>query len=301
MKQDQLFTLNNGVQMPALGLGVLDRAAVDKTADAVEAAIHCGYRLIDTAAAYQNERQVGQGVKRSGIERSEIFVTTKLWLTDYGYESALFAFDASLRRLGFDYVDLYLLHWPAPSDFEATLQSYRAAEKILAEGGARAIGVSNFGPSHLEKLMQRFETVPALNQVELHPSFAQPALRDLHAKLGITTQAWSPLGASVRRLGEAAKVQDPLADERVARIAARYEKSAAQVVLRWHFQNGVAAIPKAFSLDHIAANIDIFDFTLNRVDMDAIAAIDTGMRSGPDPEAVDKRTFPITVDNREAA
>jgi diketogulonate reductase-like aldo/keto reductase len=301
MKEEQLIKLNNGIRMPALGLGVLDRSAIDKTAGAVETAVRCGYRLIDTAAAYQNERQVGEGLRRSGIDRSQMFVTTKLWLTDYGYDSALFAFDASLRRLGIDYIDLYLLHWPVPSDFTATLESYRAAERILADGRARAIGVSNFAPRHLELLTRRFETVPAVNQIELHPNFTQPTLRELHAKLGITTQAWSPLGASVRRLGDNGKSQDPLANSRVLEIAARHKKTPAQVVLRWHFQNGVASIPKAFSPDHIAANIDIFDFALSADEMQAITALDTGVRSGADPETLHKGTFPITVDNREDA
>jgi diketogulonate reductase-like aldo/keto reductase len=193
------ITLNNAVAMPALGLGVLNREQPELTQGAVETALAEGYRLIDTAAAYGNERQVCQAIANSGIDRSELFVTTKLWLTDYNYDSALRAFDASLRRLGLDRVDLYLLHWPVPSDFDATVAAYQAAEQLLAQGRVRAIGVSNFGSSDLKALLDRVEVVPAVNQIELHPFFTQAALREAHQRLGIATEAWSPLGGSVRR------------------------------------------------------------------------------------------------------
>jgi diketogulonate reductase-like aldo/keto reductase len=295
-KGSPLITLNNGVTMPALGLGVLGRETRELTAGAVEAAIGNGYRLIDTAASYLNERQVGEGVVRSGIDRSTMFITTKLWLSDYGYEPALRAFDLSLRRLGLDYIDLYLLHWPVPSDFDATVASYRAAEKLRAEGRARAIGVSNFGPAHLKTLMERAEVTPAVNQVELHPRFLQRELRETHARLGIVTQAWSPLGGSVRLFADPSKGGDPLEHPTVVALAAQYGKSPAQVVLRWHIDHGFSAIPKSFRPERIAENFDIFDFALTEEDMAAIDALDTGRRSGPDPEAVHATTFPITIE-----
>jgi diketogulonate reductase-like aldo/keto reductase len=292
-----ILTLNNGVQMPALGLGVLSRETRDLTADAVEAAIAQGYRLIDTAAAYLNERQVAEGLARSGIARSDMFITTKLWLTEYGYERALRAFEASLRRLAFDYVDLYLLHWPVPAAFDATVASYRAAEKALAEGRARAIGVSNFSPAHLKTLMERSDVVPAVNQVELHPGFAQPALHAAHARLGIVTQAWSPLGGTVRRAADPSKARDPLTHPTVIGLAVKYGKTPAQVVLRWHLDHGFSAIPKSFRPERIAENFDVFDFALAADDIRAIDALETGVRSGADPEVVDARTFPVKIDD----
>jgi 2,5-diketo-D-gluconate reductase A len=185
--------LNNGVAMPALGLGVFQSPPKD-TVVAVEAALRGGYRLIDTAAAYGNEREVGEGIRRSGVDRREIFVTARLWISDYGHDAAQVGFGASLRRLGLDYVDLDLLQHPVPTDFEGTIGAYRAAEEMLAEGRARAIGASNFSPEHLGRLLDRAEVVPAVNQVELNPYFTHPVLRKVHAELGIVTQAWSPLG-----------------------------------------------------------------------------------------------------------
>jgi diketogulonate reductase-like aldo/keto reductase len=291
-----LITLNNGVKMPACGLGVL-RSAPEQTANVVEVAIANGYRLIDTAAAYLNERQVGEGTVCSGIDRSAMFITTKLWMSDYGYERALRAFDSSLRKLRLDYVDLYLLHWPAPSDFDATVASYRAAAKLLAEGRERAIGVSNFSPTHLKTLMERAEVTPAENQVELHPRFLQRELRETHARLGIVTQAWSPLGGSVRRTADPSAVKDPLEHPTVIKLATKYRKTPAQVVIRWHIDHGFSAIPKSVRPERIAENIDIFDFALSKEDIAAIDALDTGIRSGPDPEAVHATTFPITIED----
>jgi 2,5-diketo-D-gluconate reductase A len=178
------LTLNNGVTMPALGLGVF-QSPPEETVAAVEAALRGGYRLIDTAAAYDNEREVGEGLRHSGVDRDEIFVTTKLWISDYGYDAAQVGFDASLRRLGVDHVDLYLLHQPVPTDFESTIAAYKAAETFLADGRARAVGVSNFSAEHLGRLIDRTDVVPAVNQVELHPYFTQPALREVHAELSI--------------------------------------------------------------------------------------------------------------------
>ncbi len=292
-----LITLNNGVKMPALGLGVLGREARELTARAVQAAIANGYRLIDTAASYLNERDVGEGLARSEIDRSEMFITTKLWLSEYGYDRALRAFDASLRRLGLDYVDLYLLHWPLPSNFDATVASYRAAERLLGERRARAIGVSNFGPTHLTALMDRSEVMPAVNQVELHPAFTQRDLRDEHKRIGIVTQAWSPLGGSVRRTGQPGKAGDPLGHPTVVGLAKKYGKTPAQVVLRWHIDRGWSAVPKSFRPERIIENFDVFDFTLTTEDISAIDALDTGLRSGPDPEVVHATTFPIKIED----
>ncbi len=296
MTASPLLPLNNNTKIPAIGLGVLDRESRDQTTGAVSSALAAGYRLIDTAAAYGNERHVGEGIARGGVDRSEIFVTTKLWVSEYGYDKALRAFDASLRRLGLDYVDLYLLHWPLP-DFEATLASYKAAEKLLADGRARAIGVSNFSAANLHNLMDQTEIVPAVNQVELHPSFQQRELREVHQRLGILTQAWSPIGGSVRRIAERGKGSDPLKDSTIAKLAEAHGKTPVQVVLRWHFQNGVSAIPKSFNAGRIAENFDIFDFELSADDMAAIDALDSGVRAGPNPETVTATTFNIKVEH----
>jgi diketogulonate reductase-like aldo/keto reductase len=296
-KHSPLITLNNDVKMPAVGLGVLDREQKELTADSVEAAIRVGYRLIDTAAAYGNEAPVGEGIRRSGIARSDVFVTTKLWLSKYGYDSTLRAFDASLRRLGLDHIDLYLLHWPVPTSFEATIESYRAAEKLLEDGRVRAIGVSNFSPANLKTLMDRSKVTPAVNQIELHPFFQQRELRGAHERLGIVTQAWSPLGGSVRRASAKDVPADPLHDPVIVELAKKHGKSPAQVILRWEVEHGISTIPKSFRPERIAENFDIFDFTLSREDVAAIDALDTGKRSGPDPEVVHAMTFPITVED----
>ena len=291
------ITLKNGVEMPTLGLGVFQSPPVETVA-AVEAAIASGYRLIDTAAAYGNEREVGEGIRRSGIDRRDMFVTTKLWISDYGYEQALVGLDGCLRRLGFDYVDLFLLHHPVPSDFDATVGAYQAAEKVLADGRARAIGVSNFSEQHLENLMSRTDVVPALNQVELHPFFTQPALRAFHQAHGITTQAWSPLGGvNVYRPADPNDVKNPLEHPTVIGLAEKYGKTPAQVVLRWHIEHAVSPIPKSVKPHRIKENIDVFDFSLTPDEVAAIDAIDTGVRGGPDPETVDRTRFPFTVEN----
>jgi diketogulonate reductase-like aldo/keto reductase len=291
-----LLTLNNGVKMPALGLGVLGRENRELTTGAVQAAITAGYRLIDTAAAYLNEREVGEGLVRSGIPRSEMFITTKLWLSDYGYDETLRAFDASLRRLGLEYLDLYLLHWPLPSDFERTIASYRAAERLLVDKRVRAIGVSNFGPADLRNLMERSKVTPAVNQVELHPRFIQKALRETHARLGIVTEAWSPLGGSIRRFSDPNKSGDPLQHPAIVALGAKYGKTPAQVILRWHIDHGHCAIPKSFRSERVIENFKVFDFALTKDEVAAIDALDTGLRSGPDPDAVTATTFAIKVE-----
>ena len=281
------ITLNNGVELPTLGLGVFQSPPVE-TAAAVEAAIRTGYRLIDTAAAYGNEREVGEGIRRAHVSRSEIFIETKVWISDYGYDATLHAFDKSARKLGVDQIDLLLLHQALPSMFERTLGAYRALEKLLADGKVRAIGVSNFMPEHLERLLGEVSVVPAINQIEVHPYFQQKTLQQLHAKHGIATQAWSPIGGITSYRGlEKRSFDDPTLLE----IARQYGKSAAQVMLRWHLQEGRSAIPKSVKPERIAENFDVFDFELTREQIDAIDALDTGVRAGPEPDSITLETY----------
>jgi diketogulonate reductase-like aldo/keto reductase len=298
MEQTALLTFNNGVKMPTLGLGVF-LSPPEQTAAAVETAIAKGYRLVDTAAAYGNERQVGEGIRRSGIARSELFVTTKLWMSDYGYDSTLRAFEVSLRKLRMDYLDLYLLHWPVPSEFDLTVAAYQAAQKLLSDGRVRAIGVSNFSPAHLENLIARVEVVPAVNQVELHPFFIQRELREAHKRLGIATQSWSPIGGVYNRNPNAAPstAKSPMDHPTVTMLAAKYGKTSAQVVLRWHVDHGLSPIPKSVRPERIAENIDISDFELTGEEVAAIDALDTGVRAGSNPETVNANTFPIKIDD----
>jgi diketogulonate reductase-like aldo/keto reductase len=271
--------------MPALGLGVF-LSSPEATTPAVSYALTHGYRLIDTAAAYMNERQVGEGLRQSGVDRAEVFITTKLWITDFGYDAALRAFEASRRRLGLDYVDLYLLHWPVPSDFDATIASYQAAEELLADGKIRALGVSNFSPRHLETLLDRTEVVPAVNQIELHPFFIQQELREANARLGIVTQSWSPIGGVVNRKAQRdpGSAESPLEHPVIVQLAGHYGKTPAQVVIRWHLDHGLSVIPKSVHPERIAENIDVFDFALTPEEIAIIDALDTGERAGFDPE-----------------
>src|SRR4051812_11892361 len=223
------LTLNNGVSMPAFGLGVY-QSKPEETVEAVKSAIEGGYGLIDTAAAYFNEPQVGEGVRQSGVDRENIFITTKLWMSDYGYNETLHAFDRSMRKLGLDYLDLYLLHWPVPTDFDKTVAAYKAAEKLLTKKRVRAIGVCNFSPQHLKELRTRSSVTPAVNQVELHPFFPQKELREAGAKLGIVTQAWSPIGGVKRYWVQNSETpQDPLSHPTVARLSEKYGKTPAQI------------------------------------------------------------------------
>ena len=290
------LNLNNGVAIPAIGLGVF-QSPPEETVSAVETALRDGYRLIDTAAAYGNEREVGEGIRRSGVARDEVFITTKLWISDYGFEAAKVGFAASLRRLGLDYVDLYLLHQPVPSDFEKTIGAYKAAESFLAEGRARAIGVSNFSAEHLRALIDRTDVVPAVNQVEIHPYFSQPALREVHADLGILTQAWSPIGGILVYVPGSDEGHGPLTDPIITGLAAKYDKTPAQVVLRWHVEHGISAIPKSVKARRIAENFDVFDFSLTADEVATIDALDKGVRGGPDPETLNRETHPKVVDN----
>jgi diketogulonate reductase-like aldo/keto reductase len=282
-----LLTLNNGVRMSAVGLGVF-QSPPEQTATAVESALSCGYRLIDTAAAYSNERQVGDGLRQSGVPRDDVFIETKVWISDYGYDTTLHAFDKSAGKLGVDRLDLLLLHQPLPSRFDLTIDAYRALEKLLADGKVRAIGVSNFMPAHLQQLLAHASVVPAVNQIEVHPYFQQTALQRLHAEHRILTQAWSPIGGITAYRGKERRTFD---DPTLRQIAGQHGKSAAQVMLRWHLQEGRSAIPKSTKPDRIAENFDIFDFELSADQIAAIDGLDTGLRGGPDPDSITLETY----------
>ncbi|MEU6058464.1 aldo/keto reductase [Streptomyces sp. NPDC047097] len=269
------ITLNNGVSMPQLGFGVW-QVSDDEATKAVGTALEAGYRSIDTAAAYENEKGTGEAIRAAGLPREELFVTTKLWNSDQGYDSALRAFDASLNRLGLDYVDLYLIHWPLPAK-DAYVDTYKAFEKVLSEGRAKAIGVSNFLPEHLDRLIQETSVVPAVNQIELHPQLQQAESRAFHARHGIATEAWSPLGQGKGLLDVPA----------VRAIAQKHDRTPAQVVLRWHLQLGNVVIPKSVTPSRIRENIDVFGFELDQDDLAGLAALDEGKRLGPDPATFD--------------
>jgi 2,5-diketo-D-gluconate reductase A len=262
--------LHDGVQIPQLGFGVF-QVPPDDTREVVEEALEAGYRHIDTAAAYRNEKGVGEAIAASGIPRDEIFVTTKLWNSQQGHDEALAAFESSLGRLGLDRVDLYLIHWPMPTE-GLFVETWRAFERIHEEGGARTIGVSNFRIEDLERLEEETSTRPTVNQIELHPWLQQAELRRWHAEHGIATEAWSPLAKAWH-----------LDDETVTSIAAAHGKSPAQTILRWHLQLGNIVIPKSVTPERIRENIDIFDFELSTEDMDRIESLDAGERTGPDP------------------
>jgi diketogulonate reductase-like aldo/keto reductase len=289
------LTLNNGVVMPALGLGVF-QTPPDETRAAVSAALEAGYRHVDTAAAYGNERQVGEAVHSSGLDRSEIFLETKIWISDYGYDKTLHGFTKSARKLGVDQIDLLILHQALPSEFDATLEAYRALETLLAEGKVRAIGVSNFMVDHLTRLLDSASTVPAVNQIEVHPYFQQRDVQVLGAEDDILTQAWSPIGGiTFYRDGQhSSTLEDPV----IGDIAKAYDKTPAQVMLRWHLQRGRSVIPKSTNPTRIAENIDVFDFELSTDELAAIDALDTGKRGGPEPEAITLESFgrPIPED-----
>lgn len=267
--------LNNGVEMPQLGFGVW-QVPDDEAQSAVATALEAGYRSIDTAAIYGNEEGTGKAIAASGVPREELFVTTKLWNADQGYDSTLRAFDASLDKLGLDYVDLYLIHWPLPSKGLAT-DTYKAFEKIQADGRAKSIGVSNFLPEHLDKLTAETSVIPAVNQIELHPHLQQRASRERHAELGIATEAWSPLGQGKGLLEVPA----------IVAIAQKHGRTPAQVVLRWHVQLGNVVIPKSVTPSRIKENIDVFGFELDTEDLGAISALNEDRRLGPDPATFD--------------
>ena len=265
------LTLNNGLEIPQLGFGVF-QIPEDETFEAVTAALAAGYRSIDTAAAYRNERAVGQAVSGSPVARDELFITTKLWNSSQGYDSTLREFDASMGRLGLEVLDLYLIHWPVPAK-DLYSDTWRAFELLYAEGRVRSIGVSNFQIEHLRRLFAEHGVVPAVNQIELHPYLQQDALREFHAEHGILTEAWSPIAQ-----GEV--LDDPVLTE----VSTELGKTSAQVVLRWHVQLGNVVIPKSVTPSRIVENTEIFDFELSDDHMGRISTLERQYRTGPDPD-----------------
>jgi 2,5-diketo-D-gluconate reductase A len=272
MTQVPNLRLNNGVEIPQFGFGVF-QVPPDQTAETVQAAFDAGYRHIDTAQMYGNEEGVGQALAASGLPRDEVFITTKLNNDGHGYDTALKRLDESLAKLGTDHVDLYLIHWPRPAE-DRYVDTWRGFEKAAAEGKARSIGVSNFTVAHLERLASETETVPAVNQIELHPRFSRPELRGYHAQHGIATEAWSPIGQG----------QGLLDDPVLADLATKYGKSPAQIVLRWHVQLDNIVFPKSMHAERMRENIDVFDFELSDEDEQAVSALNAGDRLGPDPD-----------------
>ena len=280
--------LNNGVEMPALGLGVF-QTPPDETRAAVRAALDAGYRHIDTAAAYGNEREVGEAVHGSDVDRSDVFLETKIWISDYGYDETLHGFEKSARKLGVDQIDLLILHQPLPSAFDRTLEAYRALESLLADGKVRAIGVSNFMVAHVDTLLGRAAIVPAVNQIEVHPYFAQREVQDFGAERGILTQAWSPIGGITfyRDGSHGSTLDDPI----IGDMATAHGKSPAQVMLRWGLQQGRSVIPKSTKPSRVAENIVVFDFELSADELSATDNLDTGRRGGPEPDAITLEAF----------
>jgi 2,5-diketo-D-gluconate reductase A len=264
--------LNNGVEMPQLGFGVF-QVPDDETTAAVSAALHAGYRSIDTAAVYGNEAGVGKALAAAGLERDELFITTKLWNSEQGYDKTLRAFDASMEKLGLETLDLYLIHWPTP-ERDLYLDTWKAFEKLYADGRVRAIGVSNFQPAHLERILQTGGTVPALNQVELSPYLQQAEVRAFDAKHEIATEAWSPL----------AKGGDLLSEPAIVALAEKHGRTPAQVVIRWHLQLGNVVIPKSVTPTRIRENFDVFGFTLTDDEVSSLSSLDRGERTGPNPD-----------------
>ena len=268
--------LNDGNSIPTVGFGVF-KIPPEDAEQAVSTALQAGYRHIDTAAMYGNERETGRAIAESGVPRDELYVVTKLWNADQGYDSTLAAFDASMDRLGLDYLDLYLVHWPVPA-LNKFVDTFRAFAHLRDQGRIRSIGVSNFEPEHLDTLVDATGIVPAVNQVELHPRLPQNELREVHARLGIATEAWGPLGQG-----------SLLTDPKVTAVAERHGRTPAQVLIRWHIQLGNIVIPKSVNPKRIASNFDVFDFELSDDDMASISSLDDGNRLGPDP-----RTFDFT-------
>lgn len=275
MDRTSTITLNNGIKMPRFGLGVFKSAVGDETANAVAWALQAGYRSVDTASFYRNEADVGRGLAESGVPRDEVFVTTKVWNTEQGYDETLAAFDRSTEKLGIETVDLYLVHWPVRGRF---LDTWRALEQLYNDGRVRAIGVSNFEVHHLERLARESDIVPAVNQIELHPYLQQKDIRFYCREHGISVEGWSPL--SKGRV---------VTDETLTEIGREHGKSAVQVTIRWHLQHGLITIPKSVKKDRIAGNAEVFDFELSPDEMARIDALDTGEtgRTGPHPDTIE--------------
>lgn len=273
MSETSMITLNDGIAMPQLGLGVWKAADGDEVVNAVQTALESGYRMIDTAMVYQNERGVGEGIRAAGLNRDDIFITTKLWNSDQGSETVRPALKASLERLGLEYVDLYLIHWPTPSR-DLFVETWKEFIKLKEDGLTRSIGVSNFRIEDLERLKQETGVVPVVNQIELHPYFQQRELREYADKNNIRIESWSPIGGSKGNL---------LEDEVIASISERHHKSAAQVVIRWHIQHGLIVIPKSVNENRIKENLNVFDFELSEDDMALLDGLDRSERNGPDP------------------
>jgi diketogulonate reductase-like aldo/keto reductase len=286
----ETVTLNNGLEIPAIGFGVF-QSAPEETVDAVRTALETGYRHIDTAAAYGNEREVGEGIRASGVDRDDIVVETKIWVSDYGFDETLHAFDKATGKLGFDTIDVLILHQPAPDRFELTVQAYRALERLYADGRVRAIGVSNFMPHHLRSLLEQSDVIPALNQVELHPYFTQPDVQRADAEHGILDQAWSPIGGITFYPGWGDERVSVMDDPTIRSIAEAHGRTPAQVMLRWHVQQGRNSIPKSTNPGRIAENFDVFDFALTDDELARLDALDTGRRNGPDPDGTDTSRF----------
>jgi diketogulonate reductase-like aldo/keto reductase len=286
------FTLKDGVEIPVLGFGVF-QTAPEETIAAVEAALETGYRHIDTAAVYGNEREVGEAIRRSGLARDDIFIETKVWITDFGYDETLHAYDKAAGKLGVEQIDLLILHQALPGEFELTIAAYKALEKLYADGKVRAIGVSNFMPRHLDRLLAETEVVPAVNQIEVHPYFRQSELLAFDEAHGILNQAWAPIGGITfyREGPHTSTLENPVIGE----IAAAHSKTPAQVMLRWHIQQGRQVIPKSVTPSRIAENFDVFDFDLSAEQLAAIDALDTGVRGGPEPEAITRENYGMEI------
>ena len=282
------FALNNGVTLPQIGFGVY-QTPPEETMVAVQAALEVGYRHIDTAAAYGNEKGVGEALRRSGFDRSDVFVETKVWVTDYGYDQTLHAFEKASAKLGLEQIDLLILHQANPTEFDKTIASYKALETLLADGKLRAIGVSNFLPVRLERLLNETEVVPTVNQIEVHPYTQQRELQDFNRAHGILTQAWSPIGG----LRTYSNGDTPLTNPTIVAIGEAYGKSPAQVMLRWHIQEGRQVIPKSVKPARIAENFDVFDFELSGDERAAIDALEQGMTMVPDE--LDFNAFVIDI------
>jgi 2,5-diketo-D-gluconate reductase A len=265
------LVMNNGLQIPQLGFGVF-LVPPEETQQAVTEALKTGYRLIDTAQGYRNEEGVGAAIAASDVPLNELFITTKLTNSEHGYDNALAAFDGSMKKLGIDVLDLFLIHWPLPM-FDQYVETWRAFEKLLSDGRVRSIGVSNFEIPHLQRLMAETDVTPAINQVELHPQFPQEELREFHAEHGILIESWGPLGQG----------KGLLEDPSIVEVARRKDRTPAQVVLRWHIQLGCVVIPKSVRPERMRENFDIFDFELDDADMADISKVRTGQRLGSDP------------------